>query len=71
MPIVRTGFSYRDQGHRHALQSLLSGKLPRADGHQFGLRRGLNAILPDGRAAACRVDEAAPHRAPSGMALRD
>ena len=61
----------RDQDHRRALQSVLSGKLPRADRHYLGLRRGLNAILPDGRAAARGVDEAASRRAPGGMALRD
>ena len=33
MPIVATGFSCRDQDHRRALQSLLSGKLPRANRH--------------------------------------
>jgi hypothetical protein len=71
MPIVATGFSSRDQDHRRALQSLLSGKLPRAHRHHLGLRRGLNAILPDGRAAARGVDEAASGRAPGGMALRD
>src|SRR6266403_5425952 len=71
MPIVATGFSCRDKDHRRALQSLLSGKLPRADRHHLGLRRGLNAILPDGRAAARGVDEAASRRAPGGMALRD
>jgi hypothetical protein len=32
---------------------------------------GLNAILPDGRAAARGVDEAASRRAPGGVALRD
>jgi hypothetical protein len=31
MPIAATGFSCRDQDHRLALQSLLSGKLPRAE----------------------------------------
>src|ERR1700754_404978 len=71
MPIAATEFSRRDQDHRRALQSLLSGKLPRADRHHLGLRRGLNAILPDGRAAARGVDEAASRRAPGGMALRD
>jgi hypothetical protein len=69
MPVVATGFSCRD--HRRALQSLLLGKLPRADRHHFGLRRGLHAILPYGRAAARGVDEAASSRAPGGMALRD
>ena len=38
MPIVATGFSCRDQDHRRALQSLVSGKLPRADRHHLGLR---------------------------------
>jgi hypothetical protein len=70
MPFVATGFSYRDQDHRRALQSLLSGKLSRADSHHLGLRRGLNAILSDGHAAAHGVDEAASRRAPGGMALR-
>src|SRR3979411_2302441 len=68
MPIVATGFSCRDKDHRRALQSLLSGKLPR---HHLGLRSRLDAVLPDGRAAARRVDEAASRRAPGGMALRD
>ena len=71
MPVVARGFSCRDQDHRRALQSLLSGKLSRADRHHLGNRRGLNAILPDGRAAARGVDEAASRRAPGGMALRD
>src|SRR3981081_158236 len=70
MPIVATGFSCRDKDHRRALQSLLSGKLPRADRHHLGLRSRLDAVLPDGRAAARRVDEAASRRAPGGMALR-
>ena len=61
----------RDQDHRRALQSVLSGKLPRADRHHLGLRQCLDAVLPDGRAAARRVDEGASGRAPSGMALRD
>ena len=38
MPIAATGFSFHDQDHRRALQSLLSGKLPRADRHHLGLR---------------------------------
>ena len=71
MPIVATGYSCRDQDHRRALQSRLSDKLPRADRHHLGLRRGLNALLPDGRAAARGMDEAASRRAPGGMALRD
>jgi hypothetical protein len=71
MPIVATGFSCRDQDHRRALQSLLSGELPRADRHYLRLRCGLNAILPDGCAAARGVDEAASRGAPGGMALRD
>src|ERR1700730_15882922 len=71
MPIAATGFSCRDQDHRRALQSLLSGKLPRADRHHLGLRWRLDAVLSDGRAAARRVDEAASGRAPCGMALRD
>jgi hypothetical protein len=37
MPIVATGLSCRDKDHRRALQSLLTGKLPRADRHHFGL----------------------------------
>src|SRR6266850_6268568 len=71
MPIVATGFSCRDKDHRRALQSLLSGKLPRADRHHLGLRCRLDAVLPDRSAAARRVDEAASRRAPGGMALRD
>ena len=71
MPIVATGLSCRDQDHRHALQSVLSGRLPRADRHHLGLRQRLDAVLPDGRAAACRVDEGPSGRAPGGMALRD
>src|SRR6266481_2590792 len=71
MPIVATGFSCRDKDHRRALQSLLSGKLPRADRHHLELRSRLDAVLPDGRAAARRVDETASRRAPGGMALRD
>ena len=71
MPIVAKGFFRRDQDHRRALQSLLSGKLPRADRHYLGLRRRLDAIMPDGRTAARGVDEAASGRAPGGMALRD
>jgi len=71
MPIAVTGGSSRDQNHRRALQSLLSGKLPRADRDHLGLRRRLDAVLPDGRAAARRVDEPASGRAPGGMALRD
>ena len=71
MPIVATGLSCRDPDHRRALQSLLSGKLPRADRHYLGLRGRLDAVLPDGRAAARRVDEGPSGRAPGGMALRD
>src|SRR5258707_3302705 len=71
MPVIATGYSCRDQDHRRALQSLLSGKVSRADRHHLGLRRGINALLPDGRAAARGVDEAASRRAPGGMALRD
>jgi hypothetical protein len=71
MPIIATGFFYRDQDHRRALQSLVSGDLSRADRHHLGPRRGLNAILPDGHAAARRVDEAASRRASGSMALRD
>src|SRR6476661_9396352 len=71
MPIVATGFSCRDQDHRRALQSLRSGKLPRADRHHLGLCRRLDAVLPDGRTAARQVDEAASGRAPGGMARRD
>jgi hypothetical protein len=70
MPIA-TGSCCRDQDHRRALQSLLSGKLPRADCHHLGLRRRLDAVLSNGRAAARRVDEPASGRAPGGMALRD
>src|SRR5882757_4372576 len=71
MPIAATGLSCRDQDHRRALQSLRSGKLPRTDRHHLGLRWSLDAVLPDGRAAARRVDEAASRRALGGMALRD
>jgi hypothetical protein len=71
MPIVATELSYRDQDHRCSVQSLLSGQLPRADRHHLGLRRRIDAILPDGRAAARRVDETASGRALGGMALRD
>jgi hypothetical protein len=71
MPIIAAGCSRRDQDHRRALQSLLSGKLSRADRHHLGLRRGLNAVLPDGRAAARGVDEAASRRASGDMALCD
>src|SRR5260370_7856750 len=71
MPIIAGGFCCRDQDHRGGLESLLSGKLSRADRHHLGLRRGLNALLPDGRAAARGMDEAASRRAPGGMALRD
>lgn len=60
MPIAAMGLFSHDQDHRRALQSLLSGKLPRADRHHLGLRRRLDAVLPDGRAAARRVDEAHP-----------
>ena len=52
MPIPTAGVSCRDQNHCRALQFLLAGKLPRADRHHLGLRRQLNAVLPDGRAAA-------------------
>src|SRR6059036_1588136 len=52
VPIMATGCPCRDQDHRRTLQSLLSGRLPRADRHHIGLRSGLNAILPGGRAAA-------------------
>ena len=69
MPVVATELCCRDQDHRGSLQSLLSGKLPRADRHHLGLRRRIDAVLPDGRAAARRVDEAASGRAPSGMAM--
>ena len=68
MPVVATELSCRDQDHRGALQSLLSGKLPRADRHHRGLRLRIDAVLPDGRATARRVDEAASGRAPGGMA---
>ena len=71
MPIVATRFSCRDQDHRRPLQSLGSGQLLRANRHDIGLRRGLNAILPDGRTAARGMDEAASGRAPGGKALRD
>ena len=69
-PIATMWCSRHDQDHRRALQPLLSRKLPRADRHHVGLRRRLNAVLPDGRAAARRVDAATPGRTPGGMALR-
>src|SRR3954453_8084754 len=71
MPVAATRPCCHDQDHRRALQSFLSGKLPRADCHHLGLRRGLDAVLPDGRAAARRVDESASGRAFGGMALRN
>src|ERR1700758_956654 len=52
--------SCHDQNHRRALQSLLFSKLPRADRHHLRLRRRLAEVLPNGRAAARRVDEATP-----------
>src|SRR5258707_7442872 len=70
MPIAAMGLA-RDQDHRRTVQSLFSGKLPRTDRHHLGLRQRLDAILPDGRAAARRVDEGPSGRAPGGMALRD
>src|ERR1700741_2378073 len=70
-PIAATGVSGRDQDHRPAVSALLSDELPRTDRHHLGLRRRLAAVLPCGRAAARRVDEAASGRAPGGMALRD
>lgn len=69
MPIAATGVCDRDHDHRRALQSLLAGKLPRADRHQLGLRSSFDAVLPDGRAPAGRVDEATSGRAPCRMAL--
>ena len=71
MPMAATGVSGRDQDHRRALQPFFSDKLPRADRHHLGLRGRLDAVLPDGCAAARRVDEPASGRAPGGMALRD
>jgi len=71
MPIAAAWVCCRDQDHRRPLQSLFSHELPRTDSHHLGLRRGLDAVLPDGRTAARRVDEAASGRAPRGMALRD
>jgi hypothetical protein len=68
--MAATGVSGRDQDHRRALQPFLSDKLPRADRHHLGLRRRFDAVLPDGRAAARRMDEPASGRAPGGMALR-
>jgi hypothetical protein len=70
MRIAATGF-FRDQDHRRALQSFFAGNLPRTNRHDLGLRRRLDAVLPDGRAAARRLDEVPPGRAPCGMALRD
>ena len=70
MPVAATAGPYRDQDHRRALQSLLPGRLPRADRHHLRLRRCIYAVLPDGRAAARRLDEAASGRAPCSLALR-
>ena len=70
MQIGATGVC-RDQDHRRSLQSFFSGNLPRANRHHLGLRRRLDAVLPDGRAAACRLDEVPSGRASCGMALRD
>jgi hypothetical protein len=70
MPIAAKWTSCHDQDHRSALQSLLFGKLPRADRHYLRLRRRFDAVLPNGRTAARRVDEAASGRAPGGMAVR-
>jgi hypothetical protein len=36
-PAAATGVSCRDQDYRRALQSLVSGQLPRADGDDLGL----------------------------------
>jgi len=71
MPVAATGVLCRDQDHRRALQSLVSGKLLRADRYHLGLRRRLDAVLSHGRAAARRVDETASCRAPGGVALRN
>jgi hypothetical protein len=51
--MAATGVSCHDQDYRRALQSLLS----RTDRHHLGLRRRFDAVLPDGRATARRVDE--------------
>jgi hypothetical protein len=69
--VSHTISGHRDQDRRRALQSLLSGQLPRAYRHHLRLRRRLDAVLPDGRAAACRLDEAASGRALGHMALRN
>src|ERR1700758_1600502 len=60
MPTAAKWTSCHDQNHRRALQSLLFSKLPRADRHHLRLRRRLAEVLPNGRAAARRVDEATP-----------
>ena len=59
-----------DHDRRCALQPVRSGKLPGADRHDIGLRRCLDAVLLDGCAPACRVDETTPGRAAGDMALR-
>jgi hypothetical protein len=70
MPIAATGVSCRDQDHRRALCHL---SVP-ANCHEqkSPSRTSLTSrsVLPDGRAAARRVDEAASGRAPGSMALR-
>jgi len=66
-----TAVCCRDQDHRRTMQSLVSGKLSRADRYHLGLCQCLDAVLPDGRTAARRVDEPASGPAPGGMALRD
>src|SRR2546423_195648 len=62
--------TYHDRDHRCALQFVFTGKSPRADRHHLGLRGLLDAVLPDRRTAARRLDESASDRAPCGMALR-
>jgi hypothetical protein len=58
MSIAATGF-FHDQDHRGALPSLFSCELPEGDRHHWRF----DAVLPDGRAAARRVDEATSGRA--------
>jgi len=70
-PIATMELSGRDQHHRRALQTVRAGKLPRANRYHIGLRRSVDAVLPDGRAAARRMDATASSRASRRMALRD
>jgi hypothetical protein len=71
-PIPIDGFSCRDQDHRRALQSLLSGNCHEETVTTSDFAEvSMQSCLPDGLAAARGVDEAASRRAPGGMALRD